>query len=90
MVSGRISRRALLGGTAAIAISAAACSGPSTPSATPKTLSVGATLEPPTLDPTMSDAASIPQLLLYNVYETLVKMDSDGNIKPLLAVRWDV
>lgn len=90
MVSGRISRRALLGGTAAIAISAAACSGPSTPSATPKTLSVGATLEPPTLDPTMSDAASIPQLLLYNVYETLVKMDSDGNIKPLLAERWDV
>lgn len=89
MVSGRISRRALLGGTAAIAISAAACSGPSTPSATPKTLSVGATLEPPTLDPTMSDAASIPQLLLYNVYETLVKMDSDGNIKPLLAQRWD-
>ena len=90
MVSGRISRRALLGGTAAIAISAAACSGTSTPSATPKTLSVGATLEPPTLDPTMSDAASIPQLLLYNVYETLVKMDSDGNIKPLLAQRWDV
>src|SRR5450756_1295715 len=89
MVSGRISRRAFLGGTAAIAISAAACSGPSTPSATPKTLSVGATLEPPTLDPTMSDAASIPQLLLYNVYETLVKMDSDGNIKPLLAERWD-
>jgi len=90
MVSGRISRRALLGGTAAIAVSAAACSGPSTPSATPKTLSVGATLEPSTLDPTMSDAASIPQLLLYNVYETLVKMDSDGNIKPLLAQRWDV
>ena len=90
MVSGRISRRALLGGTAAIAVSAAACSGPSVPSATPKTLSVGASLEPPTLDPTMSDAASIPQLLLYNVYETLVKMDSDGNIKPLLAERWDV
>lgn len=90
MVSGRISRRALLGGTAAIAISAGACSGTSAPTATPKTLSVGATLEPPTLDPTMSDAASIPQLLLYNVYETLVKMDSDGTIKPLLAERWDV
>ncbi len=90
MVSGRISRRALLAGTAAIAISASACSGPVTPPATPKSLSVGATLEPPTLDPTRSDAASIPQLLLYNVYETLVKMDSEGNIKPLLAQRWDV
>ncbi len=90
MVSGRISRRVLLGGTAAIAISASACSGTAAPSDSPKTLSVGATLEPPTLDPTMSDAASIPQLLLYNVYETLVKMDSEGKIKPLLAERWDV
>jgi peptide/nickel transport system substrate-binding protein len=57
---------------------------------TPKTLDVGATLEPATLDPTQSDAASIPQLLLYNVYETLVKMDADGKIKPLLAQRWDL
>ncbi|MBI4901454.1 MAG: ABC transporter substrate-binding protein [Actinobacteria bacterium] len=90
MVSGVISRRLLLAGTAALAVSASACSGTSSPSSTPKNLSVGATLEPPTLDPTMSDAASIPQLLLYNVYETLVKMDFDGNIKPLLAERWDV
>ena len=90
MVSGRISRRALLGGIAAIAVSAAACTGTSNPGVARKTLDVGATLEPPTLDPTQSDAASIPQLLLYNVYETLVKMDADGKIKPLLAQRWDV
>lgn len=90
MVSGRLSRRALFGGTAAIALSAAACSPTSVTSTPPKSLTVGATLEPPTLDPTMSDAASIPQLLLYNVYETLVKMDSEGAIKPLLAERWDI
>lgn len=90
MLSGRITRRALLGGIAVIAVSAGACTSNPVPTVTPKTLSVGATLEPATLDPTMSDAASIPQLLLYNVYETLVKMDADGNIKPLLAERWDV
>ncbi len=91
MVSGPISRRLLLGGLAALAVTTAACTSPSTPSGTArKTLDVGATLEPATLDPTMSDAASIPQLLLYNVYETLVKLDSDGKIKPLLAQRWDV
>lgn len=54
------------------------------------TLTVGFTLEPPTLDLTTSDAASIPQLLLYNVYETLVKMDSTGAIKPLLATGYDI
>jgi peptide/nickel transport system substrate-binding protein len=90
MVSGVISRRLLFAGTAALAVSASACSGTPSPSTPTKNLSVGATLEPPTLDPTMSDAASIPQLLLYNVYETLVKMDFDGKIKPLLAERWDV
>lgn len=90
MVSGWISRRALLGGIAAIAVTATACTGTSTPGVARKTLDVGATLEPPTLDPTQSDAASIPQILLYNVYETLVKMDADGKVKPLLAQRWDV
>ncbi|MCL2785046.1 MAG: ABC transporter substrate-binding protein [Propionibacteriaceae bacterium] len=55
-----------------------------------KTLTVGMTLEPGTLDLSVSDAASIPQLLLYNVYETLVKMDSSGSIEPLLADSYDV
>jgi len=50
-----------------------------------QTLVVGATLQPPTLDPTGSDAASIPQALLYNVYETLLKVDSSGKLQPLLA-----
>ncbi len=63
---------------------------PSTPSQTAHTLVVGATLEPPTMNPSASPAASIPQVLLYNVYETLVRMDAAGTIKPLLAQSWDV
>ncbi|OYN91421.1 ABC transporter substrate-binding protein [Parenemella sanctibonifatiensis] len=53
-------------------------------------LNIGATAAPPTLDPTASDAAAIPQVLLYNVYETLVKLDSTGELIPLLAQRWQV
>lgn len=54
-----------------------------------KTLSVGATAQPPTMDPTANDAAAIPQVMLYNVYETLVKTDTEGQLKPLLAQRWE-
>jgi len=60
------------------------------PSTSDTNLTIGVTLEPGTLDLTTSDAASIPQLLLYNVYETLVKMDSDGKIQPLLATGYDL
>lgn len=69
----------------------AACTGQSTPPPPPAhTLTVGASLEPPTMNPSASPAASIPQVLLYNVYETLVKMDAEGKLRPLLAQQWDV
>jgi len=75
-----------------VAVILAGCVGqaPTVPSQQASTLVVGATLEPPTMNPSASPAASIPQLLLYNVYETLVKMDAEGNLKPLLAQAWDV
>ncbi len=55
-----------------------------------RTLTVGATLEPPAMDPFHNTAASIPQVLLYNVYETLLKVDSEGKLRPLLAETWEV
>lgn len=55
-----------------------------------KTLTIGATLEPPTIDPTASPYVAAGMVELYNVYETLVKIDSDGNLQPLLAQRWDL
>ncbi|MFT3970283.1 MAG: ABC transporter substrate-binding protein [Micropruina sp.] len=80
---------------AALFVTAALLSGcvgqPLTSSQPPAhTLVVGATLEPPTMNPSASSAASIPQVLLYNVYETLVKMDAAGDLKPWLAQSWDV
>ncbi|MDR0990625.1 MAG: ABC transporter substrate-binding protein [Propionibacteriaceae bacterium] len=57
--------------------------------ATMTQLVVGATLEPNTLDFSTSSEAAIGQLLLYNVYETLVKVDDTGAIQPLLATSWE-
>ncbi|MBB3662653.1 peptide/nickel transport system substrate-binding protein [Prauserella sediminis] len=56
----------------------------------PSTLAVGLTAEPQNFDFTTTDGAAIPQALLYNVYETLVKVDSDGEIVGGLAESWDV
>lgn len=53
-------------------------------------LVIGATAEPPSLDPTAYAAAAGAQALLYNVYETLVKLDAEGNLRPLLARAWDL
>ena len=52
----------------------------------PQPLVVGLTAEPASLDFTTTDGAAIPEALLYNVVETLVKVDADtGDIVPLLA-----
>lgn len=54
------------------------------------TLRVGYTAELDGLDASTVDGAAISMVLLYNVYETLVKDDGQGNIVPLLAREWDV
>jgi peptide/nickel transport system substrate-binding protein len=49
------------------------------------------TLEPsPGLDPTGGAASSIAEVTLYNIYETLTKINADGSVSPLLAERWEV
>ena len=77
----------------ALALLAAACgeiddSGEAAPGV--ERLDIGLTLEPPTLDFTENSAAAIPEVVLYNVMETLVEIDSDGEVLPLLAEDWDV
>ena len=53
-------------------------------------LSIGFILEPTSMDFTQTDGAAIPQLLLTNVYETLVKLNQSGKIVPSLASSWTV
>jgi len=54
------------------------------------TLVFAMTLEPPGLDPTTGAASAIGEVVLYNVLETLTRINSDSTISPLLAERWTV
>jgi peptide/nickel transport system substrate-binding protein len=57
----------------------------------PAELTIGFTAEPANLDFTTTDGAAIPEALLVNVYEGLVKIDqTTGEIVPLLAESWEV
>src|ERR1035437_782153 len=48
------------------------------------------TLEPPGLDPTAGVASAIAEIVQYNIFETLTKINSDGSVSPLLAESWEV
>ena len=54
------------------------------------TLVLAMTLEPTGLDPTAGAASAIAEITLYNVYETLVKINGDSSITPLLATGYTV
>jgi peptide/nickel transport system substrate-binding protein len=50
---------------------------------------IGMTLEPPGLDPTTGAAAAIGEVVHYNIFEGLTKIEGDGKIEPLLAEKWE-
>ena len=52
-------------------------------------LVLGMVLEPPGLDPTVGAASAIAEVVLYNVFETLTKIQPDGTVQPLLATHWE-
>ncbi|GAA2431025.1 ABC transporter substrate-binding protein [Actinomadura vinacea] len=79
---------AMLAGLALSACSAGSTAGGS--SGDSAALNVGLVAEPANLDFTKTTGAAIPQALLYNVYETLVKVDQSGKIQPALATSWNV
>jgi len=51
---------------------------------------LGMALEPPGLDPTANAASAIGEIVLYNVFETLTKINADGKVTPLLAESWEI
>jgi peptide/nickel transport system substrate-binding protein len=77
-----------------VAITMAACLAAAVPTAQAQskkdTLVMAMTLEPPGLDPTAGAASAIAEVTLYNVYETLTKVGSDGKATGLLAQSWTV
>lgn len=89
-----VTRRRLVATTAAAAtlglVGCRATSVPTSGASGARTLRIGATAEPQSMDPTTQTGVAIQQALLYNVYETLVKVDGTGALKPLLAQTWQV
>ena len=53
-------------------------------------MTLGIVLEPTGLDPTANASSSIGEITLYNIYETLTKINQDGSVSPLLADSWEV
>ncbi len=53
-------------------------------------VSLGLVAEPASLDFTAAAGAAIPQLLMSNVYETLVAQDDTGKVVPALAKSWTI
>ena len=84
---------AVLASAALLAVSACSAGSSTSSGSSPggdQNLSIGLVAEPASLDFTTTDGAAIPQALLGNVYETLVKQDDSGKIVPSLAKSWTV
>ncbi len=74
-------------GAASIAALAAvlAAGSPSGAWAAGDSVTLGMALEPPGLDPTVAPAAAIGEVVHYNIFEGLMKIEGDGKLVPLLA-----
>lgn len=95
----RTLKRTLTTLAAAAALAVTACSagsgtagddGGSSGGSSDESLTVGLGAEPANLDLTRQDGAALPQALLYNIYESLVKVNQDGEIVPGLAKSWEI
>ena len=64
--------------------------GLATAEAAKTSLSLGMTVEPSGLDPTIAAPVAIREVTWANLFETLVKLDESGHIQPLLAKSWTV
>lgn len=51
---------------------------------------LGIHLEPPALDPTMTPSASAGEITYGNIFEGLLIVDGEGQLKPRLASQWQV
>ena len=86
-----LNRRTLLAtGSASLALGSLAAPAAALAQGRKDAIVLGMTLEPTGLDPTANAAASIAEVTLYNIYETLTKVNENGSVAPLLAESWDV
>jgi len=84
-------RRAAAVAAFAVALALALAAAPAVQAQGKKdTLTLAMTLEPPGLDPTAGAASAIAEIVQYNVFESLTKINGDGKVAPLLADSWAV
>lgn len=82
------SRRMVVGGSVALAASLTL---PQIARAQAKdSVTIGMTLEPPTLDPTSGAAQAIREVTYLNIFEGLLSIDRDGKLRPCLAQSWSL
>src|SRR5690349_22053856 len=74
----------------ALAAIAGVAAGPAAAQAKKDSVVLGMVLEPTGLDPTTAPAAAIGEVVHYNVFEGLTKINMDGSIVPLLAESWTI
>ncbi len=86
-----LQRRTLIRSASALALPAMAAPLTSLAQSRKDNVTLAMTLEPTGgLDPTATAASSTSEIVHYNVFETLTKIQSDGSVVPLLAESWEV
>ena len=80
----------LMGGASAAAILAGNAWAQSPARAKDGVLVIGMSLEPPVLDPNLNAAAAIREVTYLNIFESLGRIDSKGDVGPGLASKWTV
>jgi peptide/nickel transport system substrate-binding protein len=83
-----LSRRHLLGAAGGLATVVAL--GPEVWAEVKDKLVIGMSLEPPVLDPTKNAAAAIRSIACPSIFESLGRIDRNGEIKPGLAESWTI
>lgn len=79
----------------ALSLGLAGCSAGSTvyqapPAVDQSAIVIATTSAPASLDFTNTSGAAIPQALMSNIYEGLVRINSEGEIEPWLATSWEI
>lgn len=74
----------------ALALGAAAAAALAAPALAQDRVSIGMQQEPTTLDPTADATAAIDAMLAHNVFESLVTVTEQGEVRPDLAKSWTV
>src|SRR5262245_20073844 len=86
----RLTRRQALTAASAASLAGALPALPARAQRGKDTIVVGASLEPPVLDPNKNAASAVREVTYQNIYETLTRIGRNGEIGPGLAEAWSV